>query len=47
MSKIKAETKIYLSLYALRDIATGEELRYDYDITDLPRCNLGGICITS
>ena len=47
MRKIKTETKTYLALYALRDIAIGEELRYDYGVKDLPWCNVKGICISS
>ena len=42
MRKIKAETKTYLALYALRDIAIGEELRDDYGIKNLPWHNLKG-----
>ena len=42
MRKIKAETKTYLALYTLRDIAIGEELCYDYGVKDLPWHNLKG-----
>lgn len=42
MRKIK-EGKTYLALYALRDIAIGEELRYDYGVKDLPWRKLKGI----
>ena len=36
MRKIKDGKKIYLALYALREISTDEELRYDYGVKDLP-----------
>ena len=47
MRKIKAGTNIYLALYALRDIAVGEELRYDYGVKDLPWRNVKGTYISS
>ena len=47
MRKIKVGEKTYLALYALRDIAVGEELRYDYGVTDLPWRKIRGICISS
>lgn len=36
MRKIKEGSKMYLALYARRDIMMGEELRYDYGVKDLP-----------
>lgn len=47
MRNIKAETKTYLTLYVLRDIAIGEELGYDYGVKDLPWRNPKGTCISS
>ena len=47
MRKIKAGAKTYLALYALKDIAIGEELRYDYGVKDLPWRKIKGTCISS
>ena len=43
MKKIKQGTKIYLALYALKDIAVGEQLYYDYGVQGLPWRNQKGI----
>ena len=43
MRKIKGENKVYLALYALRNIEKGEELRYDYGVKGLPWRQLKGI----
>lgn len=43
--KVKEGTATYLTLYALRDIEIGEELRYDYGVKDLPWRKLKGKCI--
>ena len=43
MRKVKGGTKVYLGLYAHRNIEKGEELRYDYGVKDLPWRQLKGI----
>lgn len=42
MRKVKGGTKVYLALYALKNIEKGEELRYDYGVKDLPWRQLKG-----
>lgn len=36
MKKVAINGKIYLCLFAIRDIDIGTELRYDYGVPDLP-----------
>jgi hypothetical protein len=36
MKMFMKEGKPYLALFASRDLCIGEELRYDYGVSDLP-----------